>query len=170
MDKKHIENKFLDYAPVVSVLGHVDHGKTTLLDKIRETSVAASERGGITQRVGASTVELAHEGKMRRITFIDTPGHVAFANMRSQGVGSSDIVILIISAVDGVMPQTRESIEKIKEANLPFIVVFTKIDLAEKSTLERAKQQVAKEGIVPEGLGGNTPYIEVSAKSGEKVA
>lgn len=156
-------------SPVVSVLGHVDHGKTTLLDKIRETSVASSEHGGITQRVGASTVELAHEGKKRRITFIDTPGHEAFANMRSQGVGSSDIVILIVSAVDGVMPQTRESIEKIKEANLPFIVVFTKIDLAEKTTLARIKQQVIKEGIALEGLGGNTPYIEVSAATGEKI-
>lgn len=156
------------YAPVVSVLGHVDHGKTTLLDKIRETGVAARETGGITQKIGASEIEIKHEGKVRKITFIDTPGHAAFENMRSQGVNAADIVLLIIAADDGVMPQTRESIIKILEAKIPFIVVFTKIDM-EGANIERVKQTVVKDGILLEGLGGDVPYIGVSAKTGEKV-
>src|SRR3990167_8021964 len=125
-DIQHLTSSF---APVVSVLGHVDHGKTSLLDKIRESSVAAREKGGITQKIGASEIEITHEGKKRNITFIDTPGHAAFDNMRSQGVNAADIVLLIVAADDGVMPQTRESIVKILEAKVKFIVVFTKIDM-----------------------------------------
>src|SRR3989344_8394696 len=155
-------------APVVSVLGHVDHGKTTLLDKIRETGVAEREHGGITQKIGASQAEITHEGILRKITFIDTPGHEAFANMRSQGVNAADIALLIIAADDGIKPQSQESIEKILEAKIPYIVVFTKIDL-EAANIERVKQEVIKEGILLEGLGGNVPYIGVSAKTGEKV-
>src|SRR5690606_24100503 len=117
-----------EYSPVVSVLGHVDHGKTSLLDRFRQSDIASGEHGGITQKIGASTIEVQHEGKTRSIIFIDTPGHEAFANMRSQGVNAADIVLLIVASNDGVMPQTRESIEKIKEAKLPFIVVFTKMD------------------------------------------
>ena len=166
MDKKNENPK--NYTPVVSVLGHVDHGKTTLLDKIRESAVAAGEKGGITQKIGASKIEIDHEGKKRTITFIDTPGHEAFANMRSQGVSAADIVLLIIAADDGIKPQTRESIQKIVEAKIPFIVVFTKIDRAE-ANIERVKQQVMHEGILLEGLGGNVPYIGVSASTGEKV-
>jgi translation initiation factor IF-2 len=161
------ENK-QNFAPVVSVLGHVDHGKTSLLDKIRESSVAAREKGGITQKIGASEIEVTHEDKKRKITFIDTPGHEAFANMRSQGVSAADVVLLVIAADDGIMPQTRESILKILEAKIPYIVVFTKIDL-EAASIDRVKQQVLKEGIMLEGLGGDVPYIGVSSKTGEKI-
>jgi len=167
MGKKN-ENQTNEFAPVVSVLGHVDHGKTTLLDKIRETGVAEREHGGITQKIGASQVEITHEGILRKITFIDTPGHEAFANMRSQGVNAADIALLIIAADDGIKPQTLESIAKILEAKIPYIVVFTKVDL-EAANIERVKQEVIKEGILLEGLGGNVPYIGVSAKTGEKV-
>ncbi len=174
MDKKDklkkvtVQANTSEFAPVVSVLGHVDHGKTSLLDKIRETSVAAREKGGITQKIGASEIEIKHEGQVRHITFIDTPGHEAFANMRSQGVNAADIALLIIAADDGIMPQTRESIGKILEAKIPFIVVFTKIDM-ETAQIEKSKQQVLSEGILLEGLGGNVPYIGVSSKTGEKV-
>ena len=167
MDKKN-DNQTNEYAPVVSVLGHVDHGKTTLLDKIRETSIAEREHGGITQKIGASQIEITHEGRVRKITFIDTPGHEAFSNMRSQGVNASDLCLLVVASDDGVKPQTQESIEKIKEAKLPYIVVFTKIDL-EAANIERVKQEITKEGILLEGLGGNIPFIGVSAKTGEKI-
>ncbi len=165
MDK---DSQKQNFPPVVSVLGHVDHGKTSLLDKIRETSVATREKGGITQKIGASEIEIDHEGQKRKITFIDTPGHEAFANMRSQGVNAADIVLLIVAADDGVMPQTRESIQKIIDAKIPYIVVFTKIDI-DGVSIERAKQSVAKEGILLEGLGGEVPYVGVSSKTGEKV-
>lgn len=155
-------------APVVSVLGHVDHGKTSLLDKIRKTGIVEREHGGITQKIGASQVEVTHEGKVRKITFIDTPGHEAFSNMRSQGVDAADLCLLVVAADDGIKPQTKESIEKIKEAKLPFIVVFTKIDL-ESANVERVKQEIIKDGILLEGLGGNIPFIGVSAKTGEKI-
>lgn len=158
----------LIFPPVVSVLGHVDHGKTSLLDAIRKSDIAGREHGGITQKIGTSEVEVDHEGKKRTITFIDTPGHEAFFTMRSQGVNAADIVLLIVAADDGIKPQTKESIEKIKEAKVPFIVVFTKIDL-ETAQLERAKQMVMGEGILLEGLGGDTPFIGVSSKTGEHV-
>ncbi|MBI4091786.1 MAG: GTP-binding protein, partial [Candidatus Levybacteria bacterium] len=183
MDKKnknqtprHSSRQANEFAPVVSVLGHVDHGKTSLLDKIRKTGIVEREHGGITQKIGASQVEVTpfdgaqgkHEGKVRKITFIDTPGHEAFANMRSQGVNASDVALLIVAADDGIKPQTRESIAKILEAKIPYIVVFTKVDL-EAANIERVKQEVIKEGILLEGLGGDIPYIGVSAKTGEKV-
>jgi len=152
------------FPPVVTVVGHVDHGKTTLLDAIRKTSIATREHGGITQKIGASAIEIVHEGKKRKITFIDTPGHEAFAKMRSRGARVADVGLLIVSAVDGVMPQTKESIEALKEAAIPFIVVLTKVDL-DTAIVERVKQQVLKEGIMLEGLGGDVPYIEVSAKT-----
>ena len=154
--------------PVISVLGHVDHGKTTLLDTIRKTNLATREAGGITQRVGASQIEVLHEGQKRVITFIDTPGHEAFSNMRSQGVSAADIVLLIVAADDGVKPQTKESMELIRQANIPFIVVFTKADVL-GAQLEKVKQEVMRENIQFEGLGGDVPYIAVSAKTGEKI-
>lgn len=166
--KSKIENPISNYAPVVSVLGHVDHGKTSLLDKIRSSQVASREKGGITQKIGASQVEITHDGKKRSITFIDTPGHAAFDNMRSQGVNAADVVLLIVAADDGVMPQTRESIGKILEAKIPFIVVFTKIDM-EGAVIEKAKGSVTKEGILLEGLGGDVPFIGVSSKTGEGI-
>src|SRR3989344_2327191 len=170
MDKKN-KNQTLqsdsgqanEFAPVVSVLGHVDHGKTSLLDKIRETQIAAKEHGGITQKIGASQIEIKHEGKLRKITFIDTPGHEAFSNMRSQGVNAADIVLLVVASDDGIKPQTKESIGIIKASKIPFIVVFTKSDL-ETAQLDRVKREVLSEGVALEGLGGEVPYISVSSK------
>lgn len=150
--------------PVVSVLGHVDHGKTTLLDTIRKTSIADREHGGITQKIGASSVEILHDGEKRHITFIDTPGHQAFENMRGRGAKVADIGLLIVSSVDGLMPQTKESIELLKAAGIPYIVVLTKADLPTKM-IEKVKGELAKEGIMLEGLGGDVPVIEVSAKT-----
>ncbi|MDO8657959.1 MAG: GTP-binding protein [Candidatus Levybacteria bacterium] len=161
------ENKNL-FPPVVSVLGHVDHGKTTLLDSIRKTNIAEREHGGITQRIGASSIEILHEGKKRRITFIDTPGHETFSKMRSRGAIASDIGLLIISSKDGIKPQTKESINLLKDAKIPFIVVLTKADL-EGGNPEKIKQQLLKEEVVLEGFGGDTPVIEVSAKTGKNI-
>lgn len=155
--------KELERPPIVAVLGHVDHGKTTLLDSIRETRVQAKEVGGITQSIGASTIS-TKEGK--RITLIDTPGHAAFSKMRSSGAVAADIAILVVAADDGVKPQTVEAIKHIKDAKLPFVVAITKMDLQTAST-EKAIDQLEKEGIVFEGKGGDTPYVEVSGKSGK---
>lgn len=166
MDKS--EQKDINFPPVIAVLGHVDHGKTTLLDSIRKTSIAEREHGGITQKIGASSIETTHEGKKRKITFIDTPGHEAFAKMRGRGAQVADIALLIVSAVDGLMPQTKESIELIKASNIPYIVVLTKIDSGEKNP-EKVKKQLASEGVELEGYGGQTPLIEVSAKTGTNI-
>jgi len=152
------------HPPVVSVLGHVDHGKTSLLDAIRKSNKAEREAGGITQSIGASSVVISHEGKDREITFIDTPGHEAFANMRSHGVNAADVVLLVVASDDGVKPQTKESIDIISKSNLPYIVVFTKSD-APGANIEKAKQEILKSGILLEGLGGTVPYISVSAKT-----
>lgn len=152
--------------PIVSVLGHVDHGKTTLLDTIRKTSVAAREAGGITQSIGASVIT-TKEGK--EITFIDTPGHAAFANMRSQGANASDIAILVVAADDGVKPQTKEALDFIKEARIPFIVAATKTDLPSAS-IEKVYSDLEKEEILFEGRGGDTPLIPVSAKKSEGIS
>lgn len=156
------------YAPVVSVVGHVDHGKTTLLDALSKTSIVRLEHGGITQKIGASEIDVLHEGKKRKITLIDTPGHVAFSNMRSFGVSASDIALLIVAADDGVMPQTRDSIKVIKDAGIPFIVVITKKDL-ESSDIEKVKRQLLSEEVLLEGLGGDVPNISVSAVRGEGI-
>lgn len=160
--------KLPKFPPVVTVLGHVDHGKTTLLDSIRKSSVAALEHGGITQKIGASSIEVVHEGEKRRITFIDTPGHEAFSLMRGRGAQAADIGLLIVSVVDGIMPQTKESIQLLKETKTPYIVVLTKVDLPERQ-VEKTKQQLLKEEVLLEGLGGDVPYIEVSAKTGKNV-
>lgn len=156
------------YPPVVAVLGHVDHGKTTLLDAIRKSSIAEREHGGITQKIGASSVEVLHDGVKKKITFIDTPGHEAFTKMRSRGAQAADICLLIVSAVDGIMPQTRESINLLKDSKLPFIVVLTMSDLPTKNP-EKAKQQLLSESILLEGMGGDTPVIEVSAKTNHNI-
>lgn len=155
-------------APVVSVLGHVDHGKTTLLDAIRKSNVAAREFGGITQKIGASSIVIEHDGQPRKITFVDTPGHETFANMRSRGAQVADIAILVVSAVDGVMPQTKESIQLIQAARIPYIVAFTKADLPEKN-VDKIKQQLAQANVLVEGYGGDIPTIEVSAREGINV-
>jgi len=167
MEKKSEPNT-IPQTPVVSVLGHVDHGKTTLLDFIRKSSVAPKEAGGITQAIGASKIEVTHDGRKRHITFIDTPGHEAFSNMRSHGVSASDVVLLVVASDDGLKPQTLESIEKIKASKLPFIVVITKMD-APGANIERVKQQLSTAEVFLEGLGGDVPYIGVSAKTGEKM-
>lgn len=169
MVKKNIQNNvskqaLINYPPVVAVLGHVDHGKTTLLDVIRKTNIAAREFGGITQKIGASSVSFVYEGKERRITFIDTPGHEAFMRMRGRGVQAADIGLLVVSSIDGVMPQTKESIKLLLSTKIPFIVVLTKSDLPDKNT-EKVKQQLLKEEVLLEGLGGDVPFIEVSAKT-----
>lgn len=157
-----------NFPPVVSVLGHVDHGKTSLLDSIRKSDIASGEHGGITQKIGTSEIEIEHEGSIRTITFIDTPGHAAFSEMRSQGVNAADIALLIVAADDGIKPQTKEAIEKIKTAQIPFIVVITKTDL-ETAQVEKVKQMIMGEGVLLEGLGGETPWIGVSSKTGDKI-
>lgn len=157
-----------DIPPVVSVLGHVDHGKTTLLDAIRKSNVAGREHGGITQKIGASSIVITHDGKPHKITFVDTPGHETFANMRSRGAQVADIAILVVSAVDGVMPQTKESIQLIQAAGIPYVVAFTKADLPDKN-IEKIKQQLSQANVLVEGYGGDVPTIEVSAKSGTNV-
>jgi len=150
--------------PVVTILGHVDHGKTSLLDRIRHASVASGEIGGITQAIGAYQIE--HQGK--KITFIDTPGHAAFSAMRRRGGQAADVAILIVAADDSVMPQTKESIEHIKSAGIPFVVAVNKTDLAGVSP-ERVKTDLANEGVFVEGYGGNVPIVNISAKTGEGV-
>lgn len=147
--------------PVVVVLGHVDHGKTTLLDAIRKTNVTAREAGGITQKIGASVVE-TKEGK--KITFIDTPGHAAFTKMRSRGATVADIAVLVVSQDDGVQPQTREALQIIRDAGIPFVVAGTKADIPGVS-VERLQGELEKENVFFEGRGGDTPFISVSAKT-----
>ena len=151
--------------PIVVVLGHVDHGKTTLLDAIRKTSFAKKEAGGITQGIGASTVSV---GSGDKVTFIDTPGHAAFTKMRSQGAEVSDIAVLVIAADDGVKPQTKEAIEVIRDSKIPYIIAMTKTDLPTAS-IETVKNQLEKEGILMEGRGGDVPVISVSGKTGKGI-
>jgi len=148
--------------PIVVVLGHVDHGKTTLLDAIRKTSVASKEAGGITQSIGASVVDLPAQAG--GITFIDTPGHAAFTKMRGRGAKVADIAILVVAQDDGVAPQTKESLEMIREAKIPFIVAGTKADVVGINS-EVLKGQLEKEGVFFEGRGGDVPFISVSAKT-----
>lgn len=151
--------------PVVVVLGHIDHGKTSLLDCIRKTRVAAKEAGGITQSIGAYQVEA--DGK--KITFIDTPGHEAFSQMRQRGARVADLAVLVVAADDGVKPQTIEAIAHAKAAGIPLVVALNKIDLASSQDLTKTKGQLAKEGVLAEGQGGEVPMMPVSAKTGQGV-
>ena len=152
-------------SPIVVVMGHIDHGKTTLLDYIRKTEVALGESGGITQHIGA--YQAIHNGKP--ITFIDTPGHESFSKMRSRGAKVADIAVLVVAADDGVKPQTKESLLTINEAKIPFVVAINKID-KESADTERVKNDLSAEGVFLEGWGGNVPYAEISAKTGVGMA
>ncbi|MCR5788030.1 MAG: translation initiation factor IF-2 [Bacilli bacterium] len=158
------EEDLVKRPPIVTIMGHVDHGKTTLLDYIRDSHVVDGEFGGITQHIGAYQIEYNKE----RITFIDTPGHAAFTEMRARGASVTDIVIIIVAADDGVMPQTKEAVDHALSANVPIVVAVNKIDKPD-ANIDRIYQEMAAINITPESWGGNIPFINLSAKTGEGV-
>ena len=160
--REHLEKR----APVVAILGHVDHGKTSLLDKIRSSNVAADEAGGITQGLRAYNVTVPSDNK---IVFLDTPGHEAFTQMRSRGALIMDIAILVVAADDSIRPQTLEAIQHIKEAKVPMIVAITKID-KQDANVEKIKEKIAEQGIIPEDWGGDTMIVPLSALTGENIS
>ena len=159
------EEALVSRPPVVTVMGHVDHGKTRLLDAIRKTNVVAGEAGGITQHIGAYQVATEVNGDERRITFIDTPGHEAFTAMRARGAKSTDIAILVVAANDGVMPQTIEALNHAKAAEVPIVVAVNKIDV-EGADPTKVRGQLTEFGLVAEEYGGDTMFVDISAKQG----
>ena len=158
------EEELISRPPVIVVMGHVDHGKTSLLDAIRSTNVIQGEAGGITQHIGAYKVDV----NGRSITFLDTPGHEAFTNMRARGAQITDIAILVVAANDGVMPQTVEAINHAKAAGIPIVVAINKIDL-ESANVERVKQELSEYGLIPEEWGGDTIYVPISARNHQNI-
>ena len=154
--------------PIVTIMGHVDHGKTSILDYIRNSSVASGEAGGITQHIGAYTINVPYEGEKKQITFLDTPGHEAFTSMRARGADVTDIVIIVVAADDGIMPQTIEAISHAKAAKVPIIVAINKMD-KEAANPDRVLQQLADNDLVVEEWGGEVPAIRVSAKTGMNI-
>ena len=160
-DKNNLEAR----PPIIAVMGHVDHGKTTLLDKIRQTQTAQKEAGGITQKIGAYEVNINYREEKRKLVFLDTPCHEAFSSMRSRGVQVTDLALLVVAADDGVKPQTIETIKCIKEANVPLIVAINKIDKDDANT-DNIKQELSTYNVIPDDWGGDTPMIPISAKEG----
>jgi translation initiation factor IF-2 len=164
MNETQKNQNLIERPPIIAVLGHVDHGKTSLLDYIRKTNVASREAGGITQSIGA--YEIIHNGK--KITFIDTPGHEAFIQMRSRGAQAADLAILVVAADDGVKPQTEESIKILNETNTPFVIAITKVDKP-NANIEKTKNDLMTLGILLEGYGGKISWQAVSSKTGEGI-
>lgn len=164
MNTKAKKQEIISRPPVVVVLGHVDHGKSSLLEAIKDLKITAKESGGITQHIGAYEITVSQgKGKEKKITFIDTPGHAAFSVMRSRGAKIADIAVLVIDASEGVKPQTKEAIAHIKKAQIPMIIALNKIDLPQADP-ERVKDQLLKEGVETEDRGGKAPAVNVSAK------
>ena len=150
-------------------MGHVDHGKTTLLDRIRQTQIAQKEAGGITQKIGAYDVEIDYKDEKKKLVFLDTPGHEAFSSMRYRGAQVTDIAILVVAADDGVKPQTIETIKCIREWQVPLIVAINKID-KDDANIENIKQELTTHNVIPDDWGGDTPMIPISAKQGTNIS
>lgn len=167
--KKSAQPNIVKRSPIAVVMGHIDHGKSTLLDFIRKSNVVDGEAGGITQHLSAYVVEhTTSEDQEESITFLDTPGHEAFQKMRLRGADVADVAILIVSAEDGVKPQTLEALASIKQANIPYIVAINKIDKP-GADIQRTKNSLIENEIYIEGMGGDVPWVGISAKTGEGI-